>query len=567
MNRLREEGGPQIGAAGPARCAARLLLGALLWAAPPGAGAQAPDARPKAPVEIRAPGQAETIRRAELLLRQRQADQAVQLLEPLHAERPDDMRLILALSRAYQEAGATPRAIELLRGALAGPARRDPGLWIELSRLHEREGAGEAAARVLLDALREHPGWSSDLRDRFEVLAADSVAGRAVLRELAEAARKADAPLAWIEILGHVQAAHGQPAQALESLMRVARRRPEEGRLVLDLAQTLARSDRPDLAVAAFDSVLALDPRAGIVEQSWFEKGWLLESLGRPGDAAAAYLVVEERFPRGSLAPRAALRRAAMLLAAGETTAARSLLEALLARAEAAGRRSDMRVMGDEIRLALADCALRQREFAAARETLEPLIRTAARAEIREQAAFELAETLLFEGRLSDAEQAYYALADEFPSGQWVNDALARVLLLGEHGSAGAALSAYAGVLYQQRIGDREGALALCREAIGEGAELPLHAELRLEEVRLLAGEKRWAEADSALALLLARHPSSRAAARALLFLGKASLAEPARAGLAREYLERLVLGHPASYEARRARSLLADLRRGDVHS
>lgn len=522
--------------------------------------------RPGVVAPARGASYGEIVRRAELLLRQQQAEAAIGLLEPLRGEHPRDMRLIFTLARAYQAAGRARQGIDLLREAVTDAAGQDIGLWIELSRALEGDGEPEEAVRALLAGLRAHPEWSSEMVDRLELMAGDSLSGPSVLRTLSEAAASPEAPLAWAEVLGHLHAARGESEQALRHLMRVERGKRSDGRIVLRLAKTLARSDRPELAVAAYDSVLALRPADGTAEECLFEKAELLERWGRTAEAASALLALEERFPRGVLAPRAALKRAGLLLATGDPAGARALYEDLLARSERETRR-DLRVMRDEIRLALAECALHQGEFAAAGETLADLAREAARAEIREQATFERAEALFYQGQAAEAEAAYYEVVDQFPSGRWVNDALARVLLLGEHGAEPAALAAYSQVAYQRRIGARDRALELCREGLAQWAAAPLGAALGLEEVRLLAQASLWTEADQALARLLVLHPRARWTAQALLLLGETGLAIPERAALARGYLERLVLDQPDVHEARLARGLLAEARKSDVHS
>jgi TolA-binding protein len=54
---------------------------------------------------------------------------------------------------------------------------------------------------------------------------------------------------------------------------------------------------------------------------------------------------------------------------------------------------------------------------------------------------------------------------------------------------------------------------------------------------------------------------------QALLLLAETGLAREARHDAARAYLEQLVLQYPDSSEARRARAILAELRKSDAHS
>jgi tetratricopeptide (TPR) repeat protein len=524
-------------------------------------------ARAQAPVQARPHSVQDAMHQAELLLRQGQTGPATELLERLRAERPDDVRLVVLLGRAYERGGESDRAIALYEEAVGSFGRDDLGLWIELSRARQVAGQGAEAVEALLRCTRAHPGWGPDLVDRFELLVSDSTAGASALRALEQSAGAADAPLAWLEILGNVYATTGQTERSLELLMRLERRQPSDGQLVLNLAKTLARSDRPQLALAAYDSLFTLPAPADALEEGWFEKGKLLAELGRTTEAIEAYRTVEERFPRGALAPRAALTRANLMLTAGDLAAARALFEELLARADAEPRRADLGLLRDEVRLGLAECALRLGDFAAARAVYTDLAQAAARSELRERAMFEQAELLFYEGRLGEAETAYYALTDAYRQGDCVNDALARILLLGEHASAGDALKAYAAIAYRERIGEPDSALALCRTTLAAFPDLPLRAELRAVETRLLARALRWAEADSALAQLLAQDPRQRAAARALLELAEAGWPLPERREVSRAYLEQLVLEYPDSPEARRARGLLEQLRHADEHS
>jgi len=138
----------------------------------------------------------------------------------------------------------------------------------------------------------------------------------------------------------------------------------------------------------------------------------------------------------------------------------------------------------------------------------------------------------------------------------WVNDALQRVLLLGERRGA-RGLEDLARVLYLRRVGRREEALAVTREALGAVGETPLAPELYLQATQLCGELDRAAQADSALGRLLGEHPESRAAPAALLWLGNLLAQSPAGRDRAREYYERILLEYPRAFEARRARAML----------
>lgn len=521
----------------------------------------APAPRPESEARHASQALRNALSQAHLLLRQGEPDAALEILETLHREHPRETRVTIALGRAYEQVDRSAEAIVLYRAAVREYARNDLTLWLELSRAYQQADQGRAAMRTLLDAVRDRPAWGRTLTDRFELLASDSTLGPAALAQLQEAVADSGGPVVWREILGHVYAATGEPQQALTLLMQVEREEASPGRRVMALAKTLQRGARPAPALAAYDSVLALDPPGGTREECWYEKGRLLASLGRHAEAADAYRVVAARFPRGALAPRATLARAELLREQlGQPAEAEAVYRELIARAEAAPRRKDLRLMRDEAQLGLATVALRRGDLDAAGERFAELAEHAAREEIREQAAFEVGELHFYRGDFPAAEAAFYALTDAHRSGGWVNDALERILLIGEHGAASAALRHYAASAYERRMGAFDSALAKCRAGLAAAGEEPVQAPLRFQEVQLLVALERWAEADSSLFALRAAQPAARETPEALLYAAERALDLPARRAQTRDYLETLVLDYPESFAARRARQLLRAL-------
>jgi len=283
-----------------------LVLAGLLCTAA-GAGAQSVS-RAQVPVDRK-----QQIAQAERLVRQGRAPEALPILETLHRRYPDDPRVLLALASAHLHGGNQDSAIVLLRTAAEERGERDPNLWVQLSRFHRRAGDGRAAVAALLRCIDQRPIWAERLRDRFELLVADSTVGDSALAALEEAALPAEAGSAYKELLAHVYATGGRTAEALRLVMEV------------DRAQSHA--------LAAFDSVLALEPRPDLAQEVWFEKARLLATRGRAPEAVAAYTAAEEQFPRGPLGARAALARAELIAdELGDLAAARAVYVELLRR-------------------------------------------------------------------------------------------------------------------------------------------------------------------------------------------------------------------------------------------
>jgi tetratricopeptide (TPR) repeat protein len=526
-----------------------------------------------APATITPPGHQpreglrDPLRQALELIRAGRALEAVPILEELYRTRPQDPGVLQALTQAYLFSGNPDRAVELCRDLAERDGQRDPNLWVDLSRCCQQAGRPGEAVEALLRCLKDRPSWIVRLMDQFELAVSDSLTGGEALRVLQSAASAPEAPAAWKEILAHVFATSGREYEAIAVLMEADRAQALRGELLSNLARTLAKRGVPEAALAAYDSVLALDPADGTAENVWFEKGELLAGLGRVPEAIAAYAEGERRFPAGPLAMQATLARADLLMTkAHDLAGAQAAYAAVLARAGEVPRRERKQPLLDRARIALAECALRLEDFAAARERYGELEANAAQAELREKAAFELAEMRFFEGEFVEAEEAYYQLTDRYPSGNWVNDAFRRVLLLGETNAA-PPVREYARIEYLRRVDRTAEALAMCRAALQADPAPPLRPELRFQETQLLAVLGEWASADSALASLLAEDPRSRVAPAALLWWGERAQERPEGRGVAAQAYERIVLEYPASFEARRARSRLRELRETEANS
>ena len=495
------------------------------------------------------------------MIEQGQLEEAITMLEAMLVDHPTDPRLILTLGEAYTRAGSHADAIELYRAQIERVGLANSEAWLRLVDACRQDGRGEEAMETLLEAIRRRPVWRGRLLDQFELVVTDSatsVEGYATLRQHATAS---DAPAIWRDVLAHVQVLTGHYEAALALLTRLDRDERAGGRRIFQLAQTLARRGEARFALAAFDSVLAQSPDPGLAEESWFEKAGLLVNEGRNVEAAAAYRTQFTTYPQGPLALRGRLKHAALLKdTMRDIPAAREAYTAILEMTRREAAPKSLRTIRDEAMLALGECALLTGDFAEADTVFAQLEATALRARTQEHAAYERAEILFYQGEFVAAEGAYFELTDRYPAGHWVNDALSRVLLLGEFGTRDPqALIPYAQIQYQRRIGGLERALALCREVLADTTQVLMRAHVRADEIRTAGDLGRWNEAEQALARLLEEDPGSRVCPAVLFWMGERAIGE--RAARSQECYEQVILRYPDSLPARRARARLAELR------
>ncbi len=539
-----------------------LLLGALLVATAPCAAQTSRGASRRDPLD-------RALHSAQTLLRHRQIDEAIQLLEKLHETHPSDGRVRLSLGAAYKRAGRYDEAAVLYRQEIERTEGRDASTWIQLADAERLGGRGALAITTLLEALRRHPAWARRFRDQFELATMDTLAGAEAFGTLRTQAASPEAPPVWRDALAHVYVVHGEYAQAIDIMMQLEREKRSSAQPLLRLARTLADRADPATALAAYDSVLALDPKRAVAEEAWFGKGRILEQSARPVEAAATYAEQVRRYPQGTLAARAHLQRAALLVGslddlAGARESYAAILETI---GPKPGKKTD-RAMREEALLGVGECDLRAGEFVNADSTFAKLERDGIKSATRERAAFERAEILFYQGKFVEAEELYYNLTDNHTGGVWVNDALERVLLLGEFGlQSGTALQTYAQVRYHRRVGEPEEALRLSRGGVKSPGQAAMRDYLRFEELQLCGELGRWAEADSVLALLLEADAPSRRAPQAILWAAEAAMALPERHELAAGYFEDVIVRYPDSLEARVARRALRELRSGGESS
>jgi tetratricopeptide (TPR) repeat protein len=202
------------------------------------------------------------------------------------------------LGSAYSSNGEDLKAAALYEKAIYEQGMKEFDLWTLLAKACRRAGDGERAVSALIACLRWRPSWVGRLKDQFELLATDPEVGPESIAALEAASLPEEARGAWQEILAHVYMVTGEGQKALDLVLTLDREKKGSGKFVFSLARLLSRRGDPGMALAALDSVLAFPPGPGIAEEVWYERGRLLETLGRVEEAVAAYGEGEQRYAR-----------------------------------------------------------------------------------------------------------------------------------------------------------------------------------------------------------------------------------------------------------------------------
>ncbi len=516
-------------------------------------GAQTRAARPPDPVDT-------LLRDARLALREGRTIEIIPRLEEMLQDHPGDMRIIFVLGPAYLRVSNFEEAAVLYQGEIDRSGGRSIELWIRLADVYRMSRSADELINTLLTGLKQTPGWLPRFSDMVEIAVKDPAMKETAFNLLKQRADEPDAPLVWREVLAHACLVTGDFTEAIRTEMTIVRERRSSGNSLLRQAKVLSSRGFREAALAAFDSVLVVSTVKSIREAALHEKAIALEALGRFNQAIEAYQRQVELFPGGKLALRADFNRANLMKnTQGNLTDSREIFDSILTQTEERGGRRPLndeeQIFREEAMLALGECALYLQAFEEAESTFVSIERESRQDKSREHAAYERAETLFYQGRFADAEESFYLLTDHYPNGEWVNDALERVLLLGEYISqAPKTLNDYARVQLLRRIGAPDSAIVVCETALADTIRSVMGDYLAVELIQLSGKAGNWTRADEMLDWLLEYFPASRLAPGMLLWMAEEAENDPARSELAAELYEETITRYPSSLAARGAR-------------
>lgn len=490
------------------------------------------------------------------LARRGQHAQAAMVYEQLLRRYPDDLRVLGEYSASLVVLRRFPEAEQTLKRLIEAQPENET-YPRELQRVHRLQGrTNDAVADCIAAAVRfpAQAEWAlSEIRSLFASqpeLAAVAIAGleaaaarnpnradlRGMLAETAFDAGREEEAVTQARAADAAGARNGERLFALLGRARATGRRqvaltlaeelrknypdaPYRSRLLLLVGDLYAESKQAPLAIEAYQQAAAAAPEAPEAVHARLLAGKLYQTELRDYGAA--------------LAQYAAMDRNAL---AAEDREALLSLE--------------------------ADCHLRMGDLGKAAAAFDAIAAESPREEAKERAAFEKAELLFYQGKVSEASAEYYALAERFRTGQLVDDALDRIFLIEENGEGGDALLAIFGEAeYRARVGDPDGAVARLQRIVAENPGEVILDDARFRIGAILASSGRAAEAAQALHALAMDLPESKYAPRAFRRAGDLwrEIGRPEEA--LREY-QQLFGKYPQSLDADEVRATAEDLRR-----
>lgn len=496
------------------------------------------------------------------MLRLNQIEPAMVKLRALQEAHPENARVLLFLGSRLAELGKLDEAMQLYLTNL--PKVPEPGpVYVDLERLYRQAGDWDRALEVCLEyqtKLGDRGHW---VENEIESLIRADKLGRAAIEKLEPAvrARPEDTNLQRVWVLALFSS--GQTTRALQEAQASDRTREGRGDAVWRYAQMALEKGASQEAVQAIDLVLASNPPAQRRDEAMYLKAQSLRKLQQLDASLQAYDALLAASPGGKFARSARIEKAQIL--ANELHRSEDAMAAYqdILQNLNRDRKEDAR-LAESLRLEMADAEIRREhpEQAAAiyTELADSLAPSAP--EVQARALYELGEIQFYQGKLKESETTFYRLIDRHPKERWVNDALERILQIGENKDAGGApLQALAQASYLRRLGQREKAASVVSMALEAHGDSRAADDLWLLRVRLLLDLGRATDAAAAADTLASTHPESPLSPRALLAVASVYAGDPRTEAAAQPLFERIMLEFPTSIEAPAARAALKEIK------
>ncbi|MCA9727628.1 MAG: tetratricopeptide repeat protein [Candidatus Eisenbacteria bacterium] len=497
------------------------------------------------------------IRDAETSIRNGQVDEGLAQFEALFQANKDNPKVAQLYARQLARQDRLPRALEVYEEAIEH-TQRSSILVQELERLYRELGRDADAMNLCLDYLADHPEDSRWAASELESLIRTASLAETGLARLAEIQRSHPEHPGLADLYLNSLFFAGKSPEALEFAAKLDRSRSAHGSALYQLAILAEKKGAPDDALAALDQALAAQPESGLRVEMLYDRARMLRKLRRTDETLAAYDAVVVADPGNPLVDRALYDKGQLLQhELNRYEDAYAAYQRLLDRVTPIKSAQDV-TTANEVQLEMANCDLQLGRLEEAGKLFEVMAEQATDPAVRVEALFQVAEMLFYQGRMQEAEAKYYELVDAYPTASWVNDALERILEIGENSDQGGVpLAALAQAEFQRRLGNVNKAISLLDEGVQSFPGASAEDDLLLRKVAYQLDLGQVGPARVTADTLAARFPDSRLAPRGYLQIAEYYLAQSGGEGAAKDLCTEILLRWPNSIEAPVARSTI----------
>jgi tetratricopeptide (TPR) repeat protein len=332
----------------------------------------------------------------------------------------------LRVGKAFWERGMLSEAEEVfLRGRTI---LKDEALFAEtMARLYELSADYQAATHEYLTWLGQDPRRLSYVNSRLAQFPRDDDVSQVVEGVLTLAVAAETDRVEFRSLLGHYLIRAAKPDQAYQHFLVLdGQDKKSNGKVLLNFAQRCAELGHHAAAIKACQEVVVRYPNLATARQAQLAVGHNLATTGQYQQALAAYEEVVSGHPQSSEAAQALFARGEIyFLYMNDLESASEAYRILLSGVGGGARMADAAFR-------IGDCLVVMGDLEGARIEYQRMAGTQGTEEVREKAAFKLAELSLLEGKFQNSKQGFDELVSSFPQGFYVNDALIKSMFLGD---------------------------------------------------------------------------------------------------------------------------------------
>ena len=371
------------------------------------------------------------------------------------------------------------------------------------------------------------------------------------------AAAKEDAdPLVMRKLLGDLHLEAGDHEAARREYFRLLDEAPDQFAALLVFGKRCQTDGEHEVALKVFERIVAEYPQAKVVPSALTEIAHCQTELRRWDDALATYRRLVSEYPETDFAWAARLKTAEILLhGQNDPQAAEQVYRELTQLARGPWAEA-------EPQFGVAECALWSRDLERARGIYAAVGQRQFSTLARERALYEQARVCFYLGELALADTLFKRVAQEFPEGDHVNDALEFSILINTNQDDDDVLAHYAEACLDLRTARPANAVLVLEELSRDHPRAMI-----LDESLLLLGEalRELGRPREALATLTRAIEAAQVmdlAADAHLLRAEILRDDLEDRAAAQTEYETLLLTYPETLAADRARDLSADLKR-----
>jgi len=330
------------------------------------------------------------------------------------------------VARAFWERGMLADAEEVfLRGR---KSLNDEALFAEgLARIYELGANYRAATHEYLVWISQDERRLSQVNSLLAQLVERDGVGE-VVGEILESAVIAEPDRPELRyLLGHHLIRMGKPELAYKHFLTLDERDgSSNGKILMTFAQRCAELGYHAAAIQACHDVVAHYPDTPLARRALLEVGQNLATMDEYQEALGAYEQLIRSHPMSHESAEALYARGEIyFLQLNDVDSALATYRVLAAGAVGMSRYADGVFR-------IGDCLAVKGDLEGARVMYQQLARGDGPEEVREKAAYKLAELSLLEGKFEEAKEAFDQLVRTFPQGFYVNDALVQYMFLDE---------------------------------------------------------------------------------------------------------------------------------------